>query len=388
MAGYLGCSARTAQRWFSEYSLPVRRVGSGSGRIFAYVDEVDAWLRSRGHSLPAARPASGRPAVLEMAPIDMEMTAIQASGARLPFAAARFDRSCELLAVAEKMWNTLSASDLGVITRLYREAIDSNPEDAGAFAGITIALIAGGLFDNVTTSSSSAAARFALQQATEIDSARAEVRTARAWVRLVLDRDWYGARCDFDAVLGQRRSFAPAVVGRALLHVADGKLNDAAALLHDFTAQYPLSAPAMIVRCWVEYLAGDAAAARHLIAQVRRAGLTGSLLDALEALAIIDPNDPEKSIQPLQALAARWSVHCPHHSLLQGALGYCYAVTGREQDALHILHSLMGSAAGRDTEVAYSLALIALGLNDLSAAMHWLKESDYEWVALEFGICS
>ena len=133
----------------------------------------------------------------------------------------------------------------------------------------------------------------------------------------------------------------------------------------------------MIVRCWVEYLAGDAAAARYLVAQVRRAGISGSLLDALDALAIIDPNDPGKSIQPLQALAARWPAYCPHYCLLQGALGYCYALTGREQDALHILHSLTGSAAGRDTEVAYSLALIALGLNDFTSAVHWLKESDH-----------
>jgi tetratricopeptide (TPR) repeat protein len=275
------------------------------------------------------------------------------------------------------MWNTLSASDLGVLTRLYREAIDSNPEDAGAFAGMTIALITGGLFGNITTSSSGAAARFALQQATAVDPERAEVRTARAWVRLVLDRDWQGARCDFDAALVQRRFFAPAVVGRALLHIADGKLDDAAASLHDFTAQYPLSAPAMIIRCWVEYLAGDAAAARYLIAQVRRAGVTGFLLDALEALAIIDPNVPDGSIQPLQALLARWPAHCPLHCLLQGAIGYCYAVGGREQDALNILHSLTDSAAGRDTEVAYSRALIALGLNDITAAVHWLKESDY-----------
>ncbi|MGB0080496.1 MAG: hypothetical protein WBP90_03110 [Terracidiphilus sp.] len=273
------------------------------------------------------------------------------------------------------MWNTLSASDLGVITRLYREAIDSNPEDARAFAGITIALIVGGLFNNVTTSSGSAAAAFALQQAMEIDPACVEVKTARAWVRFVIERDWYNSRSDFDAALDQRRCFAPAVVGRALLHIADGKLDDAVTLLHDFTARYPLSAPAKIVRCWAEYLAGDAAAARHLIAQVRRAGLTASLLDALEALAIIDTNDPERSIQPLQALAARWSVHCPHHSLLQGALGYCYAVAGREQDAFHILHSLMGSAAKRDTEAAYSLALVALGLNDLGAATRWLEES-------------
>ena len=375
VAGYLGCSSRTAQRWFSEYSLPVRRVGSGSGRVFAYVDELDVWLRSHSHSLAGNHQRSGAPKLLDMAPFIAKITGTSAFAASLPLTTARHDRSCELLAVADKMWNTLSASDLSAITRLYREAIDSNPEEAGAFAGITISLIAGGLFDNITISSSSTAARFALQQATEINAEQLEVRAARAWVRLVLERDRHGARCDFDAVMDQRPNFGPAVIGRALLHIADGQLADAAALLHGFTEQYPLSAPAMILRCWVEYLAGDAAAARYLIAQVRRAGPTGSLLDALEALAIVGLNDPENGIELLRVLAARWPDHCPHHCLLQGALGYCYAVTRRNQDADHILHNLTGSAAGRDTAIAYSLALIVLGLNDHATAVHWLKES-------------
>lgn len=376
VAGYLGCSPRTAQRWFSEYRLPVRRVGSESGRIFAYADELDAWLRSRSHSPAGPLRASSVPPALEIVSFSEERAGDSSSTVCLPFATTRSDRSCELLAVAEKMWNTHSDSDLGVITRRYREAIDSNPESAGALAGIAITLIAGGLFDNVANPSGRAAAKFALQQATEINPELAEVQTARGWVRLVLERDWYGARCDFDAVLSQRRNYAPAVVGRALLYIADTRLDDAAALLRGFTAQYPLSALASVVHCWAECLAGDAAAARRLIAQSRRAGHAGSLLDALEALAIIGQGDPGNSMDLLQALAARWPVHCPHHCLLQGALGYSYAAAGRDQDALHILRCLEGSAAGHDTEVAYSLALIALGLNDHSAAMHWLKESD------------
>lgn len=375
VAGYLGCSPRTAQRWLSEYGLPVRRVGGGSGRVFAYVDELDAWLRSHGSSLTDTQPASTALGIFATAWPDTASSVAHVAGSCVSVALAAHDRSCELVTFAEKIWNTLSALDLGVITRLYREAIDSNPENPGAYAGIAITLIAGGLFGNITASSSSAAARFALQQAVGFDSGQVEVPTARAWIRLVLDHDRHGARADFDAALGQRWSFGPAVVGRALLHIADGQLADAAILLQDFTAQYPLSAPAMVVRCWVDYLTGDAAAARNLIAQMRRAGLTGSLLDALEALAIITSTVPEKRIELLQVLAARWPVDCPHRCLLQAALGYCYAATGRDQDAHNILHNLASSAAEADTEVAYPLALVALGLNDHSAAVHWLKES-------------
>jgi hypothetical protein len=48
IADYLGRDVRTAMRWAKDQGLPVGRVAGGKGRsVFAYTDEIDAWLK--GH---------------------------------------------------------------------------------------------------------------------------------------------------------------------------------------------------------------------------------------------------------------------------------------------------------------------------------------------------
>lgn len=66
IAAYLGRGVRTAQRWEGEFGLPVRRMGRDRGEsVFAFTDEVDAWLTSssaakaRGNDPAAARDADG-----------------------------------------------------------------------------------------------------------------------------------------------------------------------------------------------------------------------------------------------------------------------------------------------------------------------------------------
>ncbi len=46
IAGYLGCSVRTARRWEAEEALPVHRLMHKSqGNVYAYPHELDAWLK-------------------------------------------------------------------------------------------------------------------------------------------------------------------------------------------------------------------------------------------------------------------------------------------------------------------------------------------------------
>ena len=46
IAAFFGCDARTVKRWEKERALPVHRLpGVGRGRVFAYSDEMSAWLK-------------------------------------------------------------------------------------------------------------------------------------------------------------------------------------------------------------------------------------------------------------------------------------------------------------------------------------------------------
>jgi hypothetical protein len=57
IASYLSRGVRTVQRWELSYGLPVRRSGNETGSVFAFADELDAWLsRSRPAQTPYVRP--------------------------------------------------------------------------------------------------------------------------------------------------------------------------------------------------------------------------------------------------------------------------------------------------------------------------------------------
>lgn len=62
IAQYLQRDERTVQRWERELGLPVRRVSGGRGRsVFAYVAEIDAWLKVTRQSEPEMPPPGLRP---------------------------------------------------------------------------------------------------------------------------------------------------------------------------------------------------------------------------------------------------------------------------------------------------------------------------------------
>lgn len=62
IARYLGKDPRTALRWV-DLGLPVRRVNGRNSSVYAYSDEVEAWLRNRPADLDdGARPPAQGPA--------------------------------------------------------------------------------------------------------------------------------------------------------------------------------------------------------------------------------------------------------------------------------------------------------------------------------------
>lgn len=58
IAAYLGRDVRTVLRWHNERGLPVHRIPGGKGRsVFAYREELDAWLRGAQPAAADAAPA-------------------------------------------------------------------------------------------------------------------------------------------------------------------------------------------------------------------------------------------------------------------------------------------------------------------------------------------
>ena len=371
IAQYLGRSTRTVQRWRLEYGLPVRHLGGDATSVFAYTDELDEWMRSRNPaasqddvhlqvsshygSLPGSVPAakSRKPAVSR---------GLSGPSER---------RASELVGLAEKMWESLSDSTLSSIVTIYREASDLDPTNAKAFAGLSQALIAASVLGALHPNHAFRPAEAAMHRAAELDPALIETKCSAAWLKLLVARDWSGAGIAFDEVLLERPWFTQALVGRALLSIAEGRLTRASELLREVSIQRPLNTSATALLCWQEYLAGNFQTALVLVSQARASGHTGAILDAVEALAAVLLKGPKANVERLSLLLE----DSPRHYAQLGVLGYVYGMSGQAEKAHEIINPMTVAGIRGKCDYAYSMALTFLGLNEPKAAMEWLVKS-------------
>ena len=373
IAQYLRRSARTVQRWRSEYGLPVRHLGGDATSVFAYTDELDKWLRDRKPSELQEdidrQESNGSPH--GSLPGSGQVAQSRKSASLYRHSGPSVRRATELVELAQQLWDRLSETNLCSIVRLYREAADLDPCNAWAFAGLSQALIAAGVLGLIHTSEAYRPAKAALRRALELDPDLIETRCSGAWLKLLVVRDWIGAENDFDRVLRERPECTQALVGRALLSLVAGRPTHASDLLRQASLQSPLNSGVTALLCWQEYLAGNFESALALVSQGRASGHVGAILDAVEALADALLKGPGVNIERLYLL----SEESPSHYAQLGVLGYACGMSGQSKRAREIVDSMSVVGIGGKCDYAYSMALTFLGLNQPKEAMKWLEQS-------------
>lgn len=370
IAQYLGRSTRTVQRWHSEYQLPVRHLGGDATSVFAYTDELDEWLRNRKHSEKTDLPEENRSTDVSL-PGFMRTTQTLSAGSLHDSPGRSERRALELVASAQRMWETLSDANLGSIIRLYREAADLDHCNARAFAGLSQALIAAAVLGLLHTSDAYPPAAAAMRRALELDPDLIETRCSAAWLKLLVVRDWGGAEIDFDKVLLERPECTHALVGRALLSLASGRLTHASELLRRVSIMRPLNTSAIALLCWQEYLAGNFEDALVFVSQARASGHAGAVLDAVESLAGVLLKGPLASLDRRSILMPA----SPRHYAELGVLGYACGISGQAEKAREIIDSMTVAGLRGKCDYAYSMALTFLGLDQPTPAMEWLEQS-------------
>jgi tetratricopeptide (TPR) repeat protein len=351
--------------------LPVHHLAGESGSIYAYSDDLDTWLKRRGRIGDLAEDAASNIEPLRAdtghdSPVHHDIvwdSSLISSQARV--------RSDQLVVLAAKMWEALSYRNLPRILHHNREAIDLNPGNAEAYAGLSLGLIAQGVWGLVSPPVAYASAKAALENAVKINPELALAKCASAWLEMVSTRDWHGARRGFEEILKHAPEFTGTINGRGLLYIAEGSLREASELFLQGAQQSPLSSASMTFYCWSQYLAGEFAYALQRVDEIRATGQTGPLLDAVEALAILRLEDREARMGRVEELAAE----TPNRDVLRGALGHAYAVMGRVQRAREFLESMTNRTTGRMSHEPYAIALILIGLNEKQQAIDCLERS-------------
>jgi tetratricopeptide (TPR) repeat protein len=280
-------------------------------------------------------------------------------------------RSNELVALAFKMWQTLSPGNLPKISQLFREAINLDPNNAEAFAGLAHALIAESLWGIVRAPAAYTSAQAALKRALEIDPELQDAQCVEAWLKLLVSRDWQDARQGFEKAMKHPHTTIRGKVGLAAFHIASGCFAEASRILLEVAQQNPLSPSAMGWNIWVTYLVGEYASSLFQIEQFRISGFQGPVVDAIEALVTIQFEEPEAQIERIEELAA----DSPQNEVLRGALGHVYGVTGQSGKANEILDAITRPEMHARTHEPYAIALVLIGLNRNQEAVKWLEQS-------------
>lgn len=369
IAQHLGRSPRTVQRWHSFHGLPIHHLSGETGSVYAYSDDLDRWLKSRGRR--AGMDAGFVPEIEASAPeFNSETLGIFRISQELALVSGQArGRSAQLVFLAGKLWETLSHGNLPGILHHYREAIDLNPGNAAAYAGLSMGLLAQGVWGLANPAAVYPAARAALDNAAGIDPALPLARCANAWLKMLSPRDWQGARLGFNEVLDDALCRARALDGRGLLSIAEGRLEEASSLFLEAARQSPLSSASMALHCWSEYLAGGFEYVLGRIEEIRATGTPGPMLDAVEALSLVQSGDG--AIDRVAALAA----DAPRYPVLQGALGYAYAIQGQGQKARELLEAMTHGPRARLAREPYAEALILVGLKEWEQAAVCLEQA-------------
>lgn len=368
IAEYLGRSCRTVQRWHREYNLPARRLGGSTGAIFAYSDELDSWLSSRGPGPEEPAPESGWPPQAD----DVSDSAGLQSGEQhlhgslIPHWART--RSARLTSLAWKMTEEIP-DDPDIVVRLFREAIDLDRNNASAHAGWATLLVVQGWFGRMRLAVAYKCAQASVDHALQLDSELPQVKSAAALLKIIVTREWQDARRLIEQALAPDGSWGAALRAKALLHIAEGDLSGAAELSRKAAGPHPLSISGTGVYFWSKYLAHDFEKAFDEIEEARASGRAWPFLDAVEALVLTQLWDRSAYIERIQALAASR----PNSAVVRGALGYLYGMMGRTAQAREIAVALSSMESAKQDD--YAIALVLIGLGDTEEAVSRLEQS-------------
>lgn len=264
ISGHLGCSDRTARRWEQDEALPVhRQLHESKSTVFAFPDELDAWLASRvpsGASEEGIAPGSrmmsnwtrAAPLIVIAAlvaamigfvaisdPIPKAPEAVE--GSSDPIAADLFERGRALWLERGKVPNTRAI-------KLLEQAVERDPSHAEAWAALSSAWLTIPTYDDdISDKLSVDKAILAADRALALDPTLGEPRVVKATIAR-RNGDWFRSEEVFEDALRAAPN-NPTVYLWYTEHYRElGMVEEAKALIDKALELDPNSPPAQLER--------------------------------------------------------------------------------------------------------------------------------------------
>jgi len=263
-------------------------------------------------------------------------------------------------------WGSSRADAFSSSVAHFSRAVELDPECAAAWAALAEALVGGAVVEGFGGAETSARASHAARKALELSDAVPDSHMAMGLVQSFLDWKWTEGAREMEAALYLDPADA---IGRLLFGVqlaCRGLTDRARAGLDEAERLDPVSLSVHFAQGWIATLENrhdDAERRYHLVAQLEPDSLWAWF--GLGQSCAAQERWPEAIAHFMNA-----SRVAGNRSFLNGCLGYCYARSGRTDDAMALLATMHDAGAP-----AVSCAAIQAGLGEFGRAFASLQQA-------------
>jgi tetratricopeptide (TPR) repeat protein len=266
-------------------------------------------------------------------------------------------------------WNKRTGDGLRKGVAFFREAIESDPSFASAYAGMADCFITLGTNIPLPPRETMPKAKAAAMKAIEIEPSLAEAWTSLGAVRWWFDWDWDGAEEAYRRAIELNPNYATAHDGYAMLLAARGRFADAVEQNDKACDLDPLSLISAVHGGWPFFFARDYESA---IRRFRKAlELDEHFIPAHGWLGLA----LEQQGRYGEAIDAfHRALEVERISILKAMLAHTHAIAGQRELALSLLEELESEKRERYIS-PYDIAVIHAGLGDADRAIAKLREA-------------
>jgi serine/threonine protein kinase len=267
-------------------------------------------------------------------------------------------------------WSKRTEQGLKKGIEYFKRAIKKDAHYALAYAGLADSYSLLCSYHILSPEESIPRAETAAKRAMQIDDSLAEAYEALAHVRILYDWNWSESQQEFKRAIQVNPSFATAHQRYSLLLTVMGQLDEAIAQIKQAQELDPLSLIINTDVALIFYIARQYDRAieqsRNVIDMDPNFGVAHFVL----GLALEQKKSYKGAIAELQkGISASGGI-----TVMTGALGHAYAVSGNRDKALRVLDELKELSRRRYVS-PYTIASIYVGLGEKGQALEWLQKA-------------
>ena len=267
-------------------------------------------------------------------------------------------------------WSKRTEQGLKKGIEYFKRATKKDAHYALAYAGLADSYSLLCSYHILSPEESIPRAETAAKRAMEIDDSLAEAYEALAHVRILYDWNWSESEQEFKRAIQVNPGFATAHQRYSLLLTVTGQLDEAIVQIKQAQELDPLSLIINIDVALIFYIARQYDRAieqsRNVIEMDPNFGVAHFVL----GLAYEQKKSYKDAIEELQqGISASGGI-----TVMTGALGHTYAVSGNRDKALTVLNELKELSKRRYVS-PYSIAIVYIGLGEKDQAFEWLQKA-------------